>query len=360
MTLKKFSDQKVMDAYRLAQIYAVAPFIFQGIAAMRQLGILQVLSQQIEDQSLGLEEICQETQQSEYTIRLLLDMAVAADIVIQKEDRSYMLSKTGQLLADDQMTRVNFDFAADTCYCGMAHLTEALRTGKPAGLKELDQKNTTIYQALSTLPEPARSSWFNYDHYYSDLTFDKSAEEIIKRFSPQQIYDVGGNTGKFALALARQSPTAKITIIDLPQQCALAQQNIHQAELDDRITTFGYDLLSPERQLPHDADVWWMSQLVECFSLEDNLQILTRIRKAMRPDAILIISSIFGDRQSNDIAKLVVEAQSLYFTTLANGVSRFHHLDHFTAIIEEAGFEIREILEKKQLSTTMLFLNPGR
>ncbi len=276
MTLKSFKDQKAVDAVRLAQIYAVAPFIFQGISAMNKLGIMKVLDAQCGDHGVTVDEICTRSGTDRFAVRLLLDMAKAADIVIESDDHEYILSKTGRYLASDPMTRVNFDFSADTCYAGMSHLTEALKTSKPSGLKELDDKHETVYQALSTLREPARTSWFRYDHFYSDSSFKYALDEIFKRTTPHIVYDIGGNTGKFAAQIVKRKQDCHVTIIDLPQQCAMAEENIAKQNLENQIDTCPCDLLDSDLHFPADADLWWMSQLVECFSFSDNLRILKK------------------------------------------------------------------------------------
>lgn len=356
MTLKKFNDQKAVDAIRLAQIYAVSPFIFQGISAMYKLGIMKVMDDQCGDTGLDIDEITAKSGADKFAVRLLLDMAAAADIVIESEEHRFILSKTGRYLASDPMTRVNFDFSADTCYAGMAHLAEALKTSKPAGLRELDTEHETVYQALSTLKEPAKSSWFSYDHFYSDCSFKSALDEIFRRLTPHTVYDIGGNTGKFATAVVKSKPDCHVTIIDLPQQCAMAEENIAGQNLQNSIDTYPCDLMNPDLQFPCDADLWWMSQLVECFSFADNIRILKKIHSSMKDDAVLVISSVFGDAQPNNIAKMVVESQSLYFAAIANGVSRFHHLRDFSRLTEDAGFKIMDTVKNTGLSTSMLFL----
>ncbi len=358
MTLRKFGDQTYAQAVKLAQLYAVAPFVFNGLAVMRRSGILACLDRLKGDETLSSGEVAEGSGMDLFAVKLLLDMAVAADVVIGDDQGRFCLSKTGRLLASDPMTSANFDFAADVCSRGMDHLGEALRTGTPAGLRELAPGAGTIYQALSGLPEPARTSWFAYDHFYSDRSFAEALRCIASRMTPGLIHDVGGNTGRFALAAAGAFPECRIRIIDLPGQCRLAEENARSAGLEGRISTFPWDLLAADGDLPGEADLWWMSQLVECFSQEQLAGILQLIRRSIRPDALLAVSSFFGDRLPNDVAALVVESQSLYFAALANGVSRFHHFADFLPVAEEAGFALDGEPASLGLGSLLVFLKP--
>ena len=105
------------------------------------------------------------------------------------------------------MTSVKPRLHGDVCYAGLQKLSEAFRTGRPEGLKALMPEGNweTIYPALSSLPEPARTSWFAFDHYYSDRYFDALAEKIARTLAPARLFDVGGNTGKFARAMLAAS-----------------------------------------------------------------------------------------------------------------------------------------------------------
>ena len=60
----------------------------------------------------------------------------------------------------------------------------------------------------------------------------------------------------------------------------MAQQNIDAAGVSDRVRGHAVDLLQAT-SLPGEADIWWMSQFLDCFSLEQITAILTLIRHSM-------------------------------------------------------------------------------
>ena len=92
----------------------------------------------------------------------------------------YRLAKAGWFLLNDRMVRVNMDFNHDVNYLGMFHLEEALTNGRPGGLKVFGEWST-IYEGLSSLPSQVQKSWFGFDHYYSDCSFDEALAIVFAR-----------------------------------------------------------------------------------------------------------------------------------------------------------------------------------
>ncbi len=102
---------------------------------------------------------------------------------------------------------------------------------------------STIYPALSQLPEPAKTRWFSFDHFYSDTAFNAALKTVFS-MKPKVIYDVGGNTGKWALRCCQYDSKVSVTILDLPQQIKLAEENIRSQGMADRIFSYPIDMLS--------------------------------------------------------------------------------------------------------------------
>lgn len=224
---------KAINALFEAQKIAFSPFVFQTAYTMLNLGIIDKVFESKEGYTI--QELSKETNTSEYGIRVLVEMATISEILKKDEKERYSLTKIGYFIARDEMTRVNLMFTQDICYKGLFHLEEAIKEGKPAGLKEIGSWDT-IYQGLSILPGRLKKSWFDFDHLYSDNSFD-DALNIIFKDHPKMIFDIGGNTGKWALASTKHDPNVEVTILDLPVQLAAAKENLSQhAGVLDRFT----------------------------------------------------------------------------------------------------------------------------
>ncbi len=341
-----------LQAKEEAQKLAFAPIAFQAALSLRDLGILAVLDAAGDD---GLEApaIAERSGVSEYGVKVLLDMALSARIVTQTGARFY-LARLGHFLLHDGMTQANMDFTNDVCYRGMIHLTEAIRTGQPSGLKELGDW-PTIYEGLSRLPQKVRDSWFKFDHYYSDRAFPELLRRVFAD-KPASLVDIGGNTGKWALQCVRHDPHVQVTIVDLPGQLNVALANAREAGFAERIHGHPLNILDPAQPLPSAGDVWWMSQFLDCFSPMEILSILRRVRAAMPADASVYILEMFWDVQQFEAAAYSLNASSLYFTCLANGNSRFYRSDDFLELVAEAGFAVLEQDNDIGLGHTLLRL----
>ncbi len=336
-TSPRRNPQSALAALSDAHQLAMAPFAFQTAASLKDFGILKALDEKGADgltpvalaQTLGLDD---------YTRDTLMIAGEAFGLLETVEDR-VRLTKMAYFFVNDPLVQVNFDFSRDVCYEGLAALTDSFKEGKPVGLKVFGEW-PTIYPKLQSLPEPARTSWFAFDHYYSDEAYAAALPYVFDR-PVRALCDVGGNTGKFSRAATDYNDTVKVTIVDLPEQCETAQANAKAMGREDRINTFPIDWLSdavPAKR--DDADVWWMSQFLDCFSPAQIISILKRVREAMHDDARLLVLEPLVGRQPFEAGEACVAAYSLYFTAMANGTSRFYRYEDFLAFFEAAGFVV--------------------
>ncbi len=328
------------EAQRLAQFIAFGPIVFQASRLMLKLGILEALR----DNPLTIEEVADRAGISIYAAKVLLEASLSiGTVIVDTETNKFSITKTGWFLLTDPSTRVNMDFNQDVNYEGFFHLEEALKEGRPAGLDHFGPW-PTIYEGLSSLPAQVQKSWFGFDHFYSDHSF-LQALQIIFSFKPLRIMDVGGNTGRFAQRAVAYNEDVKVTIVDLPQQIGLMRKAVAGMPGEERIDARPMNVLERENDFPTDVnpDIIWMSQFLDCFSEEEILSILSRVKKVMHPGARLLIMETFWDRQKYEPASFCLTMTSLYFTAMANGNSKMYHSDDMIRLVREAGLEVEEI-----------------
>ncbi len=355
MVQKKTS---IIEALLDAQQIAFAPFVFQATVAAKRLGILKTLSDHAE--GLTVTDIAQALHLTPYAVQVVTELLTAADVIARTDGR-LTLTKTGDCLLFDRMTAVNLDFTADVCYRGLDHLQEALTTGKAAGLQELGQGWETIYPHLSELDPQAKASWFGFDHFYSDGAFRDCARWLKKNAAPKRLFDVGGNTGKFAGVCLSEMTDLEVTIIDLPQQCRLAQANPDLSDVKARLSTAGVNWLDPEASpaVQGKADIVWMSQFLDCFTPDQAMSILRRMTPFLAPQGRIAILECLWDRQPYEAARLSLLGTSLYFTAMANGNSRFFSEPELRDIIRRAGLEVESVEDRLGVSHTLLICRPA-
>ena len=331
------------EAQRLAEFIAWGPVVFQASRIMLKWGILDL----IRDSKNGLtrEEICKETGKSDYAVKCLLEASLCIGIILVDVDTNrFSLSKTGWFLLNDPATRVNIDFNHDVNYIGWFNLEESLLNGKPEGLKHFGSW-PTVYEGLSSLPDQVQKSWFGFDHFYSGSSFPKALKIIFDEHHVKSMFDVGGNTGKWALQCVSYNPDVTVTVLDLPQQIEMMKENISGKKGADRISGYGINLLDASSQFPQQIglDAIWMSQFLDCFSMDEIVSILNRAKQAMTSQTRIYIMETLWDRQKYEPAAFCLTMTSLYFTALANGNSKMYNTEDMQQCIERAGLVIEQI-----------------
>ncbi|HEY4155547.1 MAG TPA: class I SAM-dependent methyltransferase [Puia sp.] len=344
-------DKKsAIESKGLAQWIAFGPVVFQVARVLRNSGILKVLME-CRSQGLTLEEIRDLVKLPHYGVRILLESGLGIGLVTI-QDEKYFITKTGFFICNDPLTVVNMDFVHDVCYKGLFALDKSIETGKPEGLKEFGNWDT-IYEGLSSLPAQVQKSWFAFDHFFSDIAFPLTLP-LVYNGSIKKILDIGGNTGKWAIASAGYSKDLQITIVDLPGQLKVAKEKVKQAGLEERIFFHPVNILDESASFPKGFDAIWMSQFLDCFSETEIVSILKRCHAALDDDKYVLILEAFWDDQRFETASFCLQQTSVYFTALANGNSQMYNSKVFIRCIEQAGFEIEERTDNIGLSHTLL------
>lgn len=331
-----------LEAFGAAQWLAFAPLAFQATSVMRDRGVLAALAKARRSGGLSSDEVAHETGLSPYAARVLLEAGLGLRIVWRTEQQ-YHLGKLGMLLLSDEMTAVNFNFTRDVCYQAAEHLDESLTESYPAGLKELGPW-ATIYEGLSSLPEPALSSWHAFDHFYSSQAFQAAVEVFVNQ-PPKRLLDVGCNTGKWAALCLSRIPDISVGLLDLAPQLAKARHRLEESGFIERASFHEIDLLETESTLPHGYDVIWMSQFLDCFSDEQIVSILAKAGASLMAGGSIYILELFWDRQRFEAAAFSLQQTSLYFSCVANGNSQMYESTLFFDLVKRAGLKIENITD---------------
>jgi ubiquinone/menaquinone biosynthesis C-methylase UbiE len=244
------------------------------------------------------------------------------------------------------------EFNHDVNYLGLFNLEESLLNGKPEGLKVFGSW-PTIYEGLSSLPPQVQKSWFGFDHFYSDNSFEE-ALQIVFANEPKTLLDVGGNTGRWAVQCVSFSDDVNVTIMDLPQQLGLMREAVKGLKGEERIHGHGANLLDKDVPFPTGFDAIWMSQFLDCFSEEEVTSILTRAARSMDKGARLYIMETFWDRQRFETASYCLAQTSVYFTALANGNSKMYYSQDMIRCVSDAGLEVEVIHDGLGLGHSIL------
>jgi hypothetical protein len=338
MLNKKFSPerQSALEARFDAQKIAFGPVVFQCVRYAWKRGMLQAIAD-AGDTGLSVEQLAASGRWSAYVLKVVLETCLSAGVVYLSEGR-YVLDKAGFIVLTDPITQVNIDFNHDVCYQALFELERTLDAEQPLGLKVFGDW-PTIYQGLSQLPEPARSSWLAFDHYYSDTSFPSIMPDVFAT-APKRLMDIGANTGKFTLAALAANDAVALHLVDLPGQLAVAEARLREAGLRERASLHPTDLLDEAAALPAGMDLIWMSQFLSCFSEAAIASIFRRVAAALAPRGQVLVMDTFWDRQRYDIAAYCLINTSPYFNNLASGNSKVYESDDYVRLAREAGLTL--------------------
>jgi hypothetical protein len=337
---KKFSPerQSAFAARFEAQKIAFGPVVFQCVRYAWKRGMLQALAD-AGGTGLTVPELAATGRWTEYALKVVLETCLSAGVVYLHGGR-YALDKAGFCVLTDAITQINLDFNHDVCYEGLFKLEQSLDQEKPLGLAALGAW-PTLYEGMSELPEPAKSSWFAFDHHYSDTSFPAILPDVFAT-APRHVMDIGANTGKFSCAALAYHPSVQLHLVDLARQLAEADGALRAAgpQVRARAHLHPADLLDPTLALAPGMDVIWMSQFLSCFSEPAIASVLERAAGALAPRGQLLIMDTFWDRQRYDIAAYCLINTSPYFTAMASGNSKIYESGDYIRLAEAAGLRL--------------------
>jgi hypothetical protein len=338
MLNKKFSParQSAFEARFEAQKIAFGPVVFQCVRYAWKRGILQAVAD-AGDAGRTIADLAAQGGWSEYVLKVVLETCLSAGVVYLDEG-SYVLDKAGFCVLTDPITQVNIDFNHDVCYQALFDLERTLDAERPLGLKVFGDW-PTVYEGLAQLPEPARTSWFAFDHYYSDVSFPDILPDVFAT-RPRRVMDIGANTGKFALAALRHDANVELHAVDLPGQLDVLDGTLRTAGLRERAALHPTDMLDDAAALPSGMDIVWMSQFLSCFSEQAIASIFRRVAAALAPRGQVLVMDTFWDRQRYDIAAYCLINTSPYFNNIASGNSKVYESDDYVRLARAAGLEL--------------------
>lgn len=335
-TIKKSNNKEsIIDALTNAQKLVFAPLAFQAMGSLLDFGILELL----DEKPIEEKEIVETLNLDEYTVRTLLQIGELNNI-IAKDNGIYRLTKTGKLFLYDDMTKANFKFVKDVCYLGASELTNSFKTQKPKGLHKFIGDYETIYPALTVLPKQIKESWYEFDHLYSDNCFDEVFKIISAKYN--SIFDIGGNTGKFEKVCLKYNQNFDITMLDL-------KVNIDNIKDKDDLKGCKFHPINVLEESPRYPTIRnsavFMSQFLDCFSKNDIYKILTALKNVIDNSSSIYILEPYTDEQKFFGAEYSLAHTSLYFTCMANGVSKMYTLKEMLEIIDASGLIIKNCIK---------------
>lgn len=110
----------------------------------------------------------------------------------------------------------------------------------------------------------------------------------------RSLLDLGGGAGSYALAMLRKTPGLNATIFDRPAALKVALSEARDAGFSKRVDVIGGDLFKDDYGGPY--DLVFFSNVVHIYSPKENLHILKKIKKVLKPGGKLLIVEFFLEK----------------------------------------------------------------
>ena len=232
----------------------------------------------------------------------LLLGALAASGYVRARAGGYELTPMSRkwIATDAKRSLADFMKLMPVVWGWLAHYETFVRTGEPLDVHDnLTRDDWRLYQrgmrSLSTL----------------------AADEFGLRTklppSPRRMLDIGGSHGLYSAVLCRKHPSLHAVVLDLPAALEHAE-DLHRAEgLGERISARAGDARTEDLG-EEEFDIVLISNLVHHFDEAQNLDLFTRVKRALRPGGVLVVQEPERGHAPQDQAGAL---GALYFAALS-------------------------------------------
>ncbi len=262
------------DLIRTADAYADSRTLITGVE-------LEVFSH-IGARSLTTQAVARKSRTSPEGMDFLLNALVGMG-VLAKQGKRFRNTPLGRTYLDAARPKsiTNFLWLAGNHWEDWMDLTQAIKKGRDT----------------ATSPSP--------DNPVFRRRFAKALHERSFYITPKllsrihlgrarSLLDLGGGAGSYAFALIRKTPGLHATVFDRPAAVKVAMSEAKKAGLGKRVGVIGGDLFTHDYGGPY--DVIFYSNVIHIYGPKENLQILKKVKKALRPGGRLIIVEYFLDK----------------------------------------------------------------
>jgi len=219
------------------------------------------------------------------------------------------------------------------------HARAALETGEPP---------RSVYDWLDDHPElwPVAQDAFELT---ADLIGDDVAAEVDLP-AGGRLLDVGGGHARYSVAFCEANPSLSATVLDAPENAALARENVADAGLEDRIEFRAADYESDPLGEGYDAAL--LFNVIHGNDPATNRDLVETVAGATTDDATLAVLDHFGDRSRPSIVDTGTRFLDLtYFVSLGG---RTYETATVADWLAEAGFEVVDTRPFRDRNSTLL------
>ncbi|KAL2821543.1 O-methyltransferase-domain-containing protein [Aspergillus granulosus] len=367
--------EQIMDAalrlFRLAagpsDYLTLARTTHEDVATFQWLWKFQIFDIVPADGPIGYTELAAKANVSAAHAKSIIRMAMTTGLFEELTPQQVSHSATSLYIRNSDHTRTWAAWICDISIPAAASMVAA-QTKWPRSLSRVhtaynvaNDTELPFFQHLAQVPERKAQfeglmkavsflQKFNLKHTIAGFDWASLGEATV--------VDVGGSTGHVSIALAREFPSLKFIVQDLPEVIADAQSHLlslpDSAALTPRIMYLPHSFLTPQ-PIPN-AAVYFLRMILHDWPNEEAITILSQLVPALGKDSrILVMDSILPDPGSVPLAKeRLLRTQDL--TMLQNFNAQERALEDWQEIFGrvEGGLEIKAI--RQPVESNMAFI----
>jgi hypothetical protein len=308
-------------------------YVSCAIHAVAKLGIADLLK----DGPQAHDTLAAGTGTHAASLRRVLRLLVGAGVMAEEEDGRFSLTAIGTCLREDAPGSMR---AAVLLFGGPAHrnwldLLYSLETGEPTFRRT---GAVDAFAGMAGNPEEA-------------AIFDKAMANFTRQIAPVvaaaydfsgfgTIVDIGGGNGVLLEGILAANPRLQGIVFDLPHVAERARTRLATTGIGDRCTAEGGDFF---REVPEGGDAYLLKHVIHDWDDAQARAILATCRKAMRPEAkLLIIEGVYPPRIDQSELSRGAAANDVNMLVCTGGRQR--SADEFRALYAGAGFALSRIV----------------
>lgn len=251
--------------------------------SLLELGIFSALA----PKPLVASQLAEKCGCSEKRLGRFLDFASCLGMLDKRGEEYALVPGDEGIFAEEKMANRLILSAHKQRFIKLSEIVEILREDKPlvsagSGGKASDEERRSFLTFLDTRSGPAAKQ-----------TAQALCKEKFKKFA-----DLGCGAGTYSFAMLKENEESSGVLVDRENAEHLINELAEKYDLSNRIHFVGGDLFSLD--YGDDFDLIFMSNLVHCFSSEDNTRLIKDAAKRLRLGGRLVIKDflVHDERKS--------------------------------------------------------------
>jgi len=283
------------------------------------------------------DELAAKTGTHAAALRRMLRLLVSVGVFSEADDGKFGLTPLGDALRSDvpgSARALVLLFAGIGIQDSWKELEYCVRTGQPAF-----RKHAPDGDAFSSM-DPEQQEVFDA----AMATFaPQTAAAIAAAYDFSQfgtVIDVGGGNGALLIGILGANPRLRGIVFDRPQAAGGARRKLAEAGLEARCQVLAGDFFA---SVPEGAGAYLIKHVIHDWNDEQATRILRNCRRAMKPEArLLIAEGVYPPRIDTSLPSRGAAANDVNMLVATGGRQRSE--DEFRALYDAAGFELTKIV----------------